>query len=43
MDRDNEQTDELIDLGAVSIETLGPIGTKTEVSQIGHLMGISDE
>jgi hypothetical protein len=34
---------ELIDLGAATIETLGPIGQKSEVSQNGHLTGISDE
>jgi hypothetical protein len=43
MDREIEQTESLIDLGTASVETLGPIGEKSEVSQNGHLAGISDE
>lgn len=44
MDRtEHEQTEDVIDLGVASIETLGPIGQKSEVSQNGHLTGISDE
>lgn len=43
MNREVEKNDELVDLGAATIETLGPIGEKSEVSQNGHLTGISDE
>lgn len=44
MDRiEHEETEELIDLGAASVETLGPVGEKTEPSQIGFLAGITDE
>lgn len=43
MERDNEQADELIDLGAVSVETQGPVGPVFELSTIGRLAGITDE
>ncbi|RSU24709.1 benenodin family lasso peptide [Sphingomonas koreensis] len=40
MERDHE---ELIDLGAASIETQGPDGQQLELSAIGRPLGISDE
>jgi hypothetical protein len=43
MERDHEQHDELIDLGAVSTETKGPIGSVVEPGAIGRLTGITDE
>ena len=43
MERDTETQDALIDLGAASVETQGPMGPFIEPSVIGRLAGISDE
>ncbi len=42
MERICEQS-ELVDLGAASVETLGPDGQQLELSVIGKPFGISDE
>jgi hypothetical protein len=38
-----EREDDLIDLGAASVETQGPVGPVFELSTIGKLAGITDE
>lgn len=40
MDRDHE---DLIDLGAASVETLGPPDQQVELSAFTRALGISDE
>jgi hypothetical protein len=43
MNRDTEQHEELIDLGAASAETKGAPGNKTEFGVIGLPLGIQAE
>jgi hypothetical protein len=42
MERQNETAD-VVDLGAASIETQGAVGPNIELSSIGRFNGISDD
>lgn len=43
MTRDNEQREQLIDLGTASVETKGAPGNKTEFGVIGLPLGLQAE